>query len=112
MSQGVSGEPVWASCAVGVTGWWGGSQSAVPSGPVVTCPCSPWVPVSATATVTPGTRAPESWAVTVTVTDTFVPAGAWATSGVTASYEVPGDPGTPEGGELLEMLYAELNPDG
>ncbi|MFF7238983.1 hypothetical protein [Streptomyces collinus] len=27
-------------------------------------------------------------------------------------YEVPGDPGTPEGGELLEMLYAELNPDG
>ncbi|MFE5402646.1 hypothetical protein ACFQ9Z_14880 [Streptomyces sp. NPDC056580] len=49
---------------------------------------------------------------TVTVTVTFVPAGAWATFGVTAGYEVPGDPGTPEGGELLEMLYAVLNPDG
>lgn len=91
------------------------SQSAVPSGPVVTCPCSlgsPWVPASASATVTAGTRAPESWAVTVTVSVTFVPAGAWATFGVTASYEVPGDPGTPEGGELLETPYAELNPDG
>ncbi|MFF8592837.1 hypothetical protein ACF061_15585 [Streptomyces sp. NPDC015220] len=48
----------------------------------------------------------------MTVTVTFVPAGAWATFGVTAGYEVPGDPGTPEGRELLEMLCAELNPDG
>ncbi|MES4893359.1 hypothetical protein [Streptomyces sp. NPDC096012] len=46
------------------------------------------------------------------MTVTFVPAGVWATFGVTASYEVPGDPGTPAGGELLEMLYPELNPDG
>lgn len=34
-------------------------------------------------------------------------AGAWATFGVRAGYEVPGGPGMPEGGELLEMLYAE-----
>lgn len=89
------------------------SQSAVPSAPVVTCPCSPgspWVPASAWATVTPGTRAPESRAVTVTVSVTFVPAGDWATCGVTAGYEFPADPGTPEGGELLETLYAELGP--
>ncbi|MFF8950686.1 hypothetical protein ACF09I_18125 [Streptomyces sp. NPDC014940] len=46
---------------------------------------------------------------TVTVTVAFVPAGAWATFGTTASYAVPGDPGTPEG---VEMLYAELNLDG
>ncbi|MYV41376.1 hypothetical protein GT030_22150 [Streptomyces sp. SID1328] len=59
--------------------------------------------------VTPGTRGAGDWAVTVTVTVTFVPAGAWATFGGTASYEVPGDQGTPEGGELL---YAELDPDG
>ncbi|WP_171991169.1 hypothetical protein [Streptomyces sp. JHA26] len=49
---------------------------------------------------------------TVTVTVAFVPAGAWAAFGVTAGYEVPGDPGTPEGGELLEVLYAELDVDG
>ncbi|MGW3360957.1 hypothetical protein ACWDFL_37180 [Streptomyces bungoensis] len=48
----------------------------------------------------------------MTVAVTFVPDGAWATFGVTASYEVPDDPGPPEGGELLVMLYAELNPDG
>ena len=27
-------------------------------------------------------------------------------------YEVPDDPRAPEAGELVEMLYAELNPDG
>ncbi|MGW4599272.1 hypothetical protein ACWEOA_28840 [Streptomyces sp. NPDC004457] len=47
---------------------------------------------------------------TVTVSVSFVPAGAWATCGVTAGYEFPADPGTPEGGELLETLYAELGP--
>ncbi|MFD8257542.1 hypothetical protein ACFV19_01035 [Streptomyces griseoluteus] len=48
----------------------------------------------------------------MTVTVAFVPAGAQATFGVTAGYKVPGDLDTPEGGELLEMLYAELDPDG
>lgn len=45
----------------------------------------------------------------VTVTVALVPAGAWATFGVTAGYGVPGDLGTPQGGE---MLCAELNTEG
>ncbi|MFF9364928.1 hypothetical protein [Streptomyces griseoluteus] len=61
--------------------------------------------------MTEGTGAPESWAVTVTVTVASGAAGAWAAFGVTAGYEVPGGLGTPQGWELREMLYAELNPD-
>ncbi|MFF9373889.1 hypothetical protein ACF1BB_04990 [Streptomyces griseoluteus] len=45
----------------------------------------------------------------MTATVAFVPAGAWATFGVTASYGVRGDTGTPQDGEAL---CAELNPEG